>query len=157
MPYLMKEYTNRGVTQQEQYFGMKLCGARMVIECAFGRLKARFGAMRRAVDNSINELPFAIYACFVLYNYCETHGGKINEMQLSTAISFERDYQPMAICNNLRTDCNELEGKRVRRELAKVLDPQAKRYICNHQFNVRYTNSKRILIPPLVCKHADGQ
>ena len=123
MPYLMKEYTNGGATQQEQYFGMKLCGARMVIECAFGRLKARFGALRRAMDININELPFVIYACFVLHNYCEEHGEKINEMQLSTAISFERDYQPMAICNNFRTDCNELEGKRVRRELANFLDP----------------------------------
>ena len=70
-----------------------------------------------------NELPFVIYACFVLHNYCEEHGEKINEMKLSTAISFERDYQPMAICNNLRTDCNELEGKRVRREVAKFLHP----------------------------------
>ena len=34
----MKEYPGGGATEHEQYFGMKLCSARMVIECAFGRL-----------------------------------------------------------------------------------------------------------------------
>ena len=43
LPYLMKEYTGGGSTRQEQYFGLKLCRARMVIGCVFGRLKARFG------------------------------------------------------------------------------------------------------------------
>ena len=47
MPYLMKEYASGGLTPQEQYFGLSVCKARMVIECAFGRLKARFGALRR--------------------------------------------------------------------------------------------------------------
>lgn len=42
LPYLMKEYVNGGSTVQEQYFGLSLCQARMVIECAFRRLKARF-------------------------------------------------------------------------------------------------------------------
>ena len=42
LPYLMKEYASGGSTAQEQYFGLCLCRARMVIECAFGRLKARF-------------------------------------------------------------------------------------------------------------------
>ena len=42
LPYLMKEYANGGSTEQEQYFGYRLCSARNVSECAFGRLKARF-------------------------------------------------------------------------------------------------------------------
>jgi len=46
LPYVMKEYASGGSTQQEQYFGLKLCGARFVIECSFGRLKARFGILR---------------------------------------------------------------------------------------------------------------
>ena len=66
MPFLMKEYANGGCTPQEQYFGLKLCSARNVIECSFGRLKARFGALRRAMDTNIDELLNVIYACFVL-------------------------------------------------------------------------------------------
>ena len=45
MPYLMKEYAKGGATQQEQYYGLTLCKARMAIECAFGQLKARFRAL----------------------------------------------------------------------------------------------------------------
>ncbi|XP_065190626.1 uncharacterized protein LOC135821556 [Sycon ciliatum] len=50
LPYVMKEYAGGGSTPQEQYFGLKLCRARMVIECAFGRLKARFGILKRSMD-----------------------------------------------------------------------------------------------------------
>ena len=45
LPYLMKEYATCGATVQEQYFGLSLCRARMVIECAFGRLKNRFAVV----------------------------------------------------------------------------------------------------------------
>ena len=68
MPYLMKEYANGGSNSQEQSFGYKLCSACNVIECAFGRLKARFGALKCAMDINIDDLPYVIYACFVLHN-----------------------------------------------------------------------------------------
>ena len=45
LPYLMLEYAIGGSSAQEQYFGYKLCSARNVIECAFGRLKAHFSAL----------------------------------------------------------------------------------------------------------------
>ena len=65
MPYLMKEYAGGGTNSQEQYFGYRLCSARNVIECSFGRLKARFGCLRRAMDINIHDLPNVIYACFI--------------------------------------------------------------------------------------------
>ena len=64
MPYLMKEYSNGEATVQEQYFGMTLCQSRMEIECACGRLKARFGCLKRAMDINLDELPYVIYALF---------------------------------------------------------------------------------------------
>ena len=68
MPYLMKEYANGGSTPQEQYYGYSLCSGRNVIECSFGRLKARFSALKRAMDINIQDLPHVIYSCFVLHN-----------------------------------------------------------------------------------------
>ena len=64
MPYLMKEYACGGSTPHEQYFGYMLhvCSARNVIECSFGRLKARFAALKWAMDINIDDLPFVIYA-----------------------------------------------------------------------------------------------
>ena len=62
MSFLMKEYTS---TVQEQQFGISLCRARMdIMECVFGRLKGRSGALRRPLDINLAELPYVIYACF---------------------------------------------------------------------------------------------
>ena len=38
----MKEFANGRKDESEEFFGFRLYSARMVIECAFGRLKARF-------------------------------------------------------------------------------------------------------------------
>ena len=41
LPYLMKEFANGGSTATELFFGNRMSSSRMVIECAFGRLKGR--------------------------------------------------------------------------------------------------------------------
>ena len=113
MPYIMKEYSNGGSTVQEQCFGMTLCQSRMVIECSYGRLKARFGALRRAMDINLTELPNVIYACFVLHNFCEVNNERIGEEEVVSAVN----------PNNYRTDCNEVGGKKIRRILTQYFDP----------------------------------
>ena len=42
---------------QQSNFLARLSSSRMVIECAFGRLKGRWGALRRAMDISLDDLP----------------------------------------------------------------------------------------------------
>lgn len=123
MPYLMKEYANSGSSRQEQYFGYRLCSARNVIECAFGHLKARFAILKRAMDINMDDLPFVIYACFVLHNFCEINRESVSEERVRMAISYDRDFQPGTTTNKYLTDCNEAEGKRVRRVLTKYFDP----------------------------------
>ena len=123
MPYLMKEYANGGSNHQEQYFGLNLCSARNVIECVFGRLKAQFGALKRAMDINIDDLPFVIYACFVLHNFCEYNRESISEDRVRSAIDYDRDFQPPTAANRYRSDCNEVEGIRVRSVLTKYFDP----------------------------------
>ena len=123
MPYLVKEYANGGSTQQEQYFGLNICSARNVIECSFGRLKARFGALKRAMDINLDDLPFVIYACFVLHNFCEMNKESINDDKVRMAIDYDRNFQPLPVGNNYISDGHEAEGKRVRRVLTKYFDP----------------------------------
>ena len=77
IPYLMKEYAGGGTNIQKQYFGYRLCSARNNIKYAFGRLKARFGSLKRAMDINLDELPFVLYACFVLHNFCELNNESI--------------------------------------------------------------------------------
>lgn len=56
---------------------MAFVSARMVIECAFGRLKATFGALRREMDINSADLPYVIYSCFVIYNLYELQNEKV--------------------------------------------------------------------------------
>ncbi|XP_038163564.1 putative nuclease HARBI1 [Cyprinodon tularosa] len=123
LPYLMKEFSNGGSSPQEQYFGLCLCRARMVIECAFGRLKARFAALRRPMDINMTDLPYIIYSCFVLHNFCEAAKETMDEVSVLGTMQGEMDSQPPTQSNNYVTDCNEGEGKRVRRVVMKYLDP----------------------------------
>lgn len=125
MSYMMKEYAGGGSTVQEQYFGLKLCSARFVIECAFGRLKARFGCLRRAMDINIDDLPHVIYACFVLHNFCEVNNESVSEERVQSSINYDRQFQPdTALCGNRRgINVNEAEGKKVRQTLTKYFDP----------------------------------
>ena len=97
--------------------------ASMVIECTFGRLKARFGILRRAMDINIRDLPYVIYACCVLHNICEEHNEAVGEELISSAFRYDREFQPSTVNNDYRSDCNETEGKTVRSELIRYLDP----------------------------------
>ena len=94
MPYLMKEYAGGGSNRQEQHFGYRLCSARNVIECSFDRLKARFACLKRAMDINLDDLPYVIYACFVLHNFCELNGEFIDVLKVRNAVQYDCDFQP---------------------------------------------------------------
>ena len=70
-----------------------------------------FAALCRAMDINLDDLPFVIYACFVLHKYCEMNKEPVDEHKVSAAIQHERDFQPPTEANNYRSDCNEAEGK----------------------------------------------
>ena len=116
----MKEYANGGSNESEQYFGYMLCSARNIIECAFGRLKARFSALRRDMDINLDDLPSVIYACFVLHNFCEENKDLVSEEVVRVVVREEQTLQPS---NELQPQSNECEGKRARRVVTKYLDP----------------------------------
>ena len=95
----------------------------MVIECSFGRLKARFVALKRAMDINLMELPHIIYACFVLHNFCELNNERLSEDKVSPTIDYDREFKPSTAAHNYRTECNETEGKRIRKILTQYFDP----------------------------------
>ena len=120
LPYLLKEYAGGGSTRQEQYYGLRLCQARMVIECAFGRLKARFGMLRRPMDINIQDLPSVIFSCFILHNFCELNGESMGEEDVDAAIRYDKSIQPET---EPLPPCNNAEGKKVRNIMANYFDP----------------------------------
>lgn len=123
LPHLMKEYPNGGVTPQERRYGLSLCRARVVMEGALGRLKARFAALRRPMDINMEDLPFVIYACFVLHNFCEVNNEPVSEQSINGALQCDRNIQPPCRGGSVRTDKDDTEGKRVRHVLTRFLHP----------------------------------
>ena len=79
LPYLIKEFANGGKNEEEHFFCYKLSSARMVIECAFGRLKAKCGCLRRDMDINLHDLPYVIQKRFILHNFCEINKEQINQ------------------------------------------------------------------------------
>ena len=75
------------------------------------------------MDINLQDLPHVIYACFVLHNFCEDSKETVADHSVSGTIQCDNDLQPPLQRNNYITDCNEGEGKRVRRVLTKYLDP----------------------------------
>ena len=71
-PNCLKEYESC-TTNAQVIFNSMLRAARNPIECAFGRLKARWGILTRKIDLDLTKVPTLIIACFVLHNYCESN------------------------------------------------------------------------------------
>ncbi|XP_065423512.1 uncharacterized protein LOC135975653 isoform X1 [Chrysemys picta bellii] len=72
MPWLMKPYTG-SLDRSQELFNYRLSKCRMVVECAFGRLKGPWRSLTRS-DLSQRNLPIVISACCVLHNLCESKG-----------------------------------------------------------------------------------
>lgn len=64
-----------------------------------------------------------IYVRFVLHNFCELNNEVRGEEHLKASVSYNRDFQPDTDRNRYLTDCNESEGKRVRKVLTVYFDP----------------------------------
>lgn len=78
LPYCMNEYES--CTNNDQViFKNMLRSARNPVECAFGRLKARWSILTRKIDLQIKAIPIVMYACFVLHNFCEKNNSYIDE------------------------------------------------------------------------------
>ena len=73
LKFLMKKFSEGGRNEREKFFSYKLSGTRILIENAFGRLKARFKFLQHAMDVKLDTLPQVIYSYFVLRNYCENN------------------------------------------------------------------------------------
>ena len=85
-PWLMKPYSlalasarARGLTAEQERmeaeqesFNVYHSGGRMVIECAFGRLKGRWRKLQKRIDIDITNVPLIVTTCCILHNFCES-------------------------------------------------------------------------------------
>ena len=67
---VMKEYVE-GAYNEKAIFNQVLRSGCNQIKCAFGRLKARWQVLKRAINVKLEDVPTLVHACFVLHNFCE--------------------------------------------------------------------------------------
>ena len=73
---------NSRLTPDQRSFNYHLSRARIVVENAFGRLKARWRRLCKRNDMNIENIPCVITACCILHNMCEVHGDSFNDLWL---------------------------------------------------------------------------
>ncbi|XP_065414155.1 uncharacterized protein LOC135973716 [Chrysemys picta bellii] len=73
MPWFMKPYTG-SLDSSQDLFNYMLSKCRMVVECAFGRLKVRWRSLLTRIDLSQANIPIVIAACCACHNICESKG-----------------------------------------------------------------------------------
>ena len=62
----MAEAEQRRRAAEEESFNVYLSSGRMVIECAFGRLKGRFLKLQKRMDLDASVVPKVVTACCIL-------------------------------------------------------------------------------------------
>ena len=72
--YPMRPYTGASLAPKLKAFNFHQSSVRVVVENAFGRLKARWRILKRQLDIHVQEVPFVIGACCILHNLCEETG-----------------------------------------------------------------------------------
>ena len=122
LPYLMKEFPSGGTTDSEQFFSYRLSSARMPIECAFGKLKGRFGCLRRPMDIKLEDLPMAIHSCFILHNTCEMKKEVVADQVIQEGKDHERGTQPDCHVYRSANTQRESTAKEIRNIFVKYFD-----------------------------------
>lgn len=112
--WLMKPFRSKA-DRRRVVFDMRLSSARNVVECAFGRLKARGRCLSARLPVSIKNVISVISACLILHNICEekSHGTVVSPAE-AQCLELE---QPAP--HTARSDAQNLqEGEIVRNALA---------------------------------------
>ena len=110
----MKEFGNGGIKLRiEQFFSYRLLSARMVTECAFGRLKARFFPHVIHVYSCYN-----CSSCFILHNFCEINTEQVNRQHVTDALKYDAEFQPLSQ-GSYEINNKEGQGKNIRNTFVK--------------------------------------
>ena len=60
-----------------------------------GRLKARFGSLRREIDIKLDNLSQCINSFFILHNFSEMRKEVLNSSELDKSLRLAKEFQPL--------------------------------------------------------------
>ena len=94
LPWLMKPFTGSGLSDRQRRFNYRLSRARVVVECAIGRLKGRWRSLLKRSDVRIEFMSTVVTSCCILHNLCEIHKDGFDEQWL------DEEVRTLTISNN---------------------------------------------------------
>lgn len=107
LPWLIKPFSmSPTLTIQQKTFNYRLCRGRVVVEIAFGRLKARWRRLLKQNDMSMENVPNVVASCCVLHNICEIHGDEFNDEWLED--TQDGSNSEVTVLNSNNTDSSEV-------------------------------------------------
>ncbi|XP_011862451.1 PREDICTED: putative nuclease HARBI1 isoform X1 [Vollenhovia emeryi] len=104
LPWLIKGYSG-SLSAEEESFNVYLNSARVSVEMAFGRLKARWRILCKKMDCTHTFSPQIILACCTLHNFVESNNERFLIEWLEEVSNSDKSFpQPIAVQNRDR-DC----------------------------------------------------
>ena len=97
-----------------------LRSARNPIECAYGRLKARWQVLTKKMDFKLDKIPKIIHACFILHNFCERHNVYVDEEQVKIQIELSKEKEHKNVPDPIFS-CSDGEGEVIRNTLTEYI------------------------------------
>lgn len=91
---IIKGYTGRNLTENQESFNVHHSSARIMVENAFGRLKARWRMVCKRMDCRVELSPYVIMACCCLHNLCESIQVPLNPNLVVEAAQHPDNQQP---------------------------------------------------------------
>ena len=95
----------------------------MATKYLLGRLKVRFGCLRRDMYNNLSDFTHVIHACFILHNISEIRNDSISQQEVEATMNYDREFKPpREFGYDVRT--SETGGKKVRQTFVEYFENQ---------------------------------
>lgn len=97
---IMKPYNRCGkLSVQQQIFNYRMCRARIVVECAFGRYASRFRVFQRLIELNLENTDSIVLATCALHNYLTKERTTPNLNNEQTNEPLPEIFSPMGVQN----------------------------------------------------------
>lgn len=86
-PYLMRPYSGRGLTEQQDIYNYRLSRARRVVECAFGILTSKWRILRKEIECHSEKADIIVKCVCLLHNIIiDKEGSNANNLHLNSEV-----------------------------------------------------------------------